>query len=206
MTSSLACRKATADEREVAAAVEGRLVVVVGWIAWRRSGRDPAGSVDAQSGALAQLVPDDSRALEAEELSAATIRFPLSSRTVIVERDPQGLSPAGIADTAQALQDVNRNLIEHVHAEGAYGITNAVPGCRSRASAAPRPSATCSTSPSSARRCGSAGREAYIRALDAPPAEFVGVTGAIPARAEQADLISGAAAADRARHRRASSP
>jgi RND superfamily putative drug exporter len=173
-----------------AAIVAARLAVVVGWIAIAALLVASVPSLsEAQSGALGQLVPAGSRALEAEELSAERFAFPLASRTVIVQRDPQGLPAARIARTARAIRDVNRNVIPHVHAEGAYGITNAIPGLPF---ARERSTANLSyllyvIEFSQALRV--RGAEAYIRALDVPPSEFVGITGAIPARAEQAELI-----------------
>src|SRR5688500_13986441 len=83
---------------------------------------------DAQTGALGQLVPANARAVEAEKLSAARFAFPLASRTVVVERHAAGQPAGRVAATAGAIARVNRNLIPHVHAEGAYGITNAIPG------------------------------------------------------------------------------
>ena len=72
---------------------------------------------------------------------------------------------------------------------GAYGITNAIPGLPF---ARERDTSNLSyllyvTHFSQALRV--RGAKAYIRGLDDPPAGFVGITGAIPARAEQADLI-----------------
>ena len=63
---------------------------------------------EAQTGALAQLVPADSRALEAEKLSASSFRFPLASRTVVVERDAGGLGAARVATTARLYEPERR--------------------------------------------------------------------------------------------------
>ena len=76
-----------------AAIVKGRVVVVVGWIAMAAFMAVVVPNlIDSQSGALGQLIPANSRAVEAEKLSAERFAFPLASRTVIVERDPQGMS------------------------------------------------------------------------------------------------------------------
>jgi RND superfamily putative drug exporter len=174
-----------------AAIVKGRVLVVVGWFALAALLAVTVPDLtDAQTGALAQLIPENSRAVEAEELSAERFAFPLASRTVIVEREPRGLSVARVANTARAIQAVNRNEIPHVHAEGAYGITNAISGLPFA-----RERGTASLSyllyvPKFSQALRVRGAEAYIRGLGDPPTEFVGITGAIPARAEQADLIS----------------
>jgi putative drug exporter of the RND superfamily len=172
------------------AIVAARVVVVVGWIAAATVvaiGLPTLG--EAQSDGLGQLVPADSRALEAEELSAELFAFPLSSRTVVVERSPEGLSAGQVADTARRIRDVNRNLIPHVHAEGAYGITNAVtslPFARERSTASlTYPLFVIEFSQALRVR----GAEAYVRAIEPPRPDYVGITGAIPARGEQAELI-----------------
>ena len=172
------------------AVVAARYLVVAGWVglAALMAVTVPA-LKDAQAGALGQLIPANSRAVEAEKLSADRFAFPLASRTVIVERAPGGLPPARVAATARTIAAVNRNLVPHVHAEGAYGITNAIPGLPF---ARERGSANLSyllyvTEFNQGLRV--RGAEAFIRALDVPPGEFAGITGAIPARAEQADLI-----------------
>ena len=190
-------------EAFAAAIVSARLVVVAGWIAVAvlMAVSVPTLS-EAQSGALGQLIPADSRAIEAEELSAERFAFPLASRTVVVERDPEGLSAGRVAATARAIRDVNRNVIPHVHAEGAYGITNAIPGL---SFARERDTANLSyllyvagVQPGAA---GAGRRGLHTRA----GRSAVGVRGHHrrdpgPRRAGRPDR--GAAAADRARHRR----
>ena len=172
------------------AVVAARVLVVAGWIAAATFMAVSLPTLsEAQSGALGQLVPADSRALEAEELSAELFAFPLSSRTVVVERSPEGLSAAQLADTARRIRDVNRNLIPHVHAEGAYGITNAfggLPFARERGTASlTYPLYVADFSQGLRVR----GAEAYIRAIEPPRPDHVGMTGAIPARHEQAKII-----------------
>ncbi len=170
--------------------VAARWFVVVGWIALAGLMVFTVPNLkDAQSGALGQLIPANSRAIQAEKLSAERFAFPFASRTVVVEREADGLPAARVAATARAILAVNRNEIPHVHAEGAYGITNAIAGL---SFARERDTTTLSyllyvTKFSQALRV--RGAEAYIRGLDPPASEFVGITGAIPARAEQADLI-----------------
>jgi RND superfamily putative drug exporter len=172
------------------AIVAARLLIVAGWIV-------AAGVMavalptlrEAQSGALGQLVPADSRALEAEKLSADLFAFPLASRTIVVERDPTRLSASRLAATARLIADVNRDRAPGIRAAGAYGVTNAVarlPFARERG-----------TTALSALLFGLefnqnervAGARAYMAALRAPSGSFVGISGAIPARVEQAHLI-----------------
>lgn len=85
---------------------------------------------EAQTGALTQTVATDSRAVEAERLSAELFAFPLASRTLIVQRDPGGLPAERLALTARRLAQANgRGALPVPRAPlGAYGITNAIPG------------------------------------------------------------------------------
>ena len=144
---------------------------------------------EAQTGALKQLVPADSRALEAEKLSAELFRFPLASRTAILERDGGGLPATRVTTAAGLIDDINHHRLPAARAAGAYGVTNAgvrLPFARERDTATVS-SLLFGLEASQRRRVAGAG--GYVRALDAPPSSYVGVTGVIPARAEQAELI-----------------
>ena len=172
------------------AVVAGRWLVVAGWLAIAVVMTISLPTLrEAQTGALGQLVPADSRALEAEKLSAERFRFPLSSRTTVVERDAGGLAASRVLATQRLIDDVNHGRARGVRADGAYGITNAIPGlpfARERDTTA-LSALLFGLDFNQNRRV--AGARAYVRALDAPPSSFVGATGAVPARAEQAALI-----------------
>ena len=78
--------------------VAARVPIVVGWIVAAVAMALVLPTLrEAQTGALGQLVPADSRALEAEKLSATSFRFPLASRTAVVERDAGGLGAERVA-------------------------------------------------------------------------------------------------------------
>ena len=171
--------------------VAARLLIVGGWIAVAVVMAMALPTLhEAQTGALGQLVPADSRALEAEKLSAELFRFPLASRTVVAERDARGLPASRVIATGRLAADVNRGRVPDARAAGAYGVTNAVldvPFARERDTTA-LSFLLFPTDFSQNKRL--AGAHAYVKALEAPPSSFVGVTGAIPARAEQAHLIT----------------
>ena len=173
------------------AIVSARLVIVGGWIVIAVVMATSLPNLhEAQTGALGQLVPADSQALEAEKLSAERFRFPLASRTVIVERDPGGLPAGRVLAAERLLEQVNRHEVPDVHAEGVYGITNALlrlPFAREHDTTT-LSALLFDLDFSQNRRV--SGARAYVKALDAPPSSFVGITGAVPARAEQAQLIS----------------
>lgn len=171
--------------------VSARLFIVGGWIALAVTTAIALPTLEeAQTGALGQLVPANSRALEAEKLSASLFAFPLASRTVVVERDPAGLPVRRITATTRLIADVNRHVDRTVRAAGAYGVTNAVPRlsfARERRTTALSYLLFPLEFNQNARVRGA---QRYVTALGAPPESAVGVTGAIPARAAQADLIT----------------
>ena len=172
------------------AIVAARFPIIVGWIATAVVMVLALPTLrEAQTGALGQLVPADSRALEAEKLSATSFRFPLSSRTVVVERDPGGLSADRVAATVRLINDVNERRVPGVRAAGAYGVANSIPRltfARERGTTAVS-SLLFGLDFNQNARVASARR--YAAALEAPGGSDVGITGAIPARAEQAELI-----------------
>jgi putative drug exporter of the RND superfamily len=172
------------------AVVAARFPIIIGWMAAAAVMASTLPTLrEAQAGALGQLVPADSRALEAEKLSASSFRFPLASRTAVVERHAAGLGPLRVARTTRLILDVNEHRLPGVHAAGAYGVANSLPGLsftRERDTTAVS-SLLFELDRNQNARVASARR--YAAALDAPPGSFVGITGAVPARAEQAELI-----------------
>jgi putative drug exporter of the RND superfamily len=172
------------------AIVAARFLIVVGWVAAAVAMVLALPTLrEAQTGALGQLVPAGSSALEAEKLSASSFRFPLASRTVVVERDAEGLGAERVTATARLIADVNEHRVEGVPAAGAYGVANSIPRL-----AFNREQNTTALSAllfpidfNQNARVRAA--ERYAAALAAPPGSFVGITGAIPARAEQAEVI-----------------
>jgi putative drug exporter of the RND superfamily len=170
--------------------VAARFPIIIGWIvAAALMGFMLPTLREAQTGALGQLVPADSRALEAEKLSATSFRFPLASRTVVVERDADGLGPPRLEATARLIANANEQRVPGVRAAGAYGVANSIPRLgftRERGTTA-LTSLLFTIDFNQNERVASARR--YAAALQAPAGSYVGITGAIPARAEQAVLI-----------------
>lgn len=82
---------------------------------------------EAQTGALGDLVPNDAEALDAELRSYELFSFPLLSRTIVVQRDPDGLSAAAQARVAQRALEINREVHPELRGVvGALAITNAL--------------------------------------------------------------------------------
>lgn len=178
-------------ERFARIVVGARVAIVTGWIAVAVTAALLLPSLEeAQTGALGDLVPIGAEAIEAEQRSAELFLFPFSSRTVVVQRDPDGLTTEQLVRTAARVTEVNRNVLPELRdAAGAYGITNAIPGL----SFAREDGTTAVSALLFNLDIGQVGRtrraENFMEALGSSPGTFAGVTGVIPARAAQAEAI-----------------
>ena len=65
----------------------------------------------AQTGSLGDLVANDAEAIDTEVRSVELFRFPVLSRTVIVERMPGGLPPDAVAEIFGRTVDIGLNAI-----------------------------------------------------------------------------------------------
>jgi RND superfamily putative drug exporter len=109
----------------------GRLVVrlrwpiVVAWVAAAALATIALPTIEeAQTGALGDLVPASSEALDTELRSNELFGFPVLSRTIVVQRDPGGLSPAAQAATLERAVAINRGALPDVaRAGGAIPVT-----------------------------------------------------------------------------------
>jgi RND superfamily putative drug exporter len=147
---------------------------------------------ESQRGALGDLVPNDAEAIDAEVRSAELFGFPLLSRTIVVQRDPGGLDPIAQAATVKRVVAINRDSLPGLErVGGAIPVLNTVfvpPFTRERATTA----VTYLYFPpdvGAGDRAELGGRVSAHAERSASEA-FTGVTGAIPARAAQADLIA----------------
>jgi len=170
-----------------------RWPIALGWIAAAALATVLLPSIkESQTGALGDLVPNDAAAIDAELRSAELFGFPLLSRTIVVQRDPDGLSAAAQASTVSRAAALNRNTLPGLdRVGGAIPVLNTVsipPFTRERGTTAitylffePEVGA--------AERIALAERVAE-RARAVAPGTFTGVTGALPARETQSELIS----------------
>lgn len=171
-----------------------RWLVVAAWVA----GAVVAGMFlptieQAGTGALGALIPKDADAVKAEIASKTEFGFPLLSRTLLVERDPHGLSAVQQARVVRHAAQLTRGrLAGFDDVAGAIPLTNALgrpPFSRERSTTAItylffRPAV-------SARRRKAAGERLAGEVVQPPAGTFAGVTGQAPARATQADAILG---------------
>jgi RND superfamily putative drug exporter len=146
---------------------------------------------ESQTGALGDLVPDDAAALDAELRSAELFGFPLLSRTIVVQRDPEGLEPVTQAATLNRTVSINRDVLEDVERiGGAIPVLNtfAVPPF-TRENATTAVTYLFFTPDMGINDRVVLAERVRVRAERVEPSSFTAVTGAIPAREAQSDLI-----------------
>ncbi len=175
--------------------VRARVFVIVAWIAAAVAVTLALPTIrQAQVGALGDLVPNDATAIEAERRSNELFGFPLISRTLVVERRGQGLSLERRAEVAAHAARVNLGRDPGLRSvAGALPVSNAFgrpPFSRER-------STTAVTFLFFEPDIGQIGRTGLARRFAEEragplPGGSVGVTGAIPARYEQARVIEDA--------------
>ncbi len=175
------------------AVVALRWPIVAAWIAAAVLATVALPSIEeSQIGALGALVPSHSDALDAELRSSELFGFPLLSRTVVVQRDPRGLSADAQASTVARAVALDRNTFPGLERiGGAIPVLNTVsvpPFTRENGTTAVsflyfRPDVGSGERLDLAERLRRA-------AQSSDPRSFTGVTGAIAAREEQSRLIS----------------
>ncbi len=172
--------------------VRGRLAIVVGWVAIAVGVTFGLPSIrEAQVGALGDLVPAGAEAIKTEQRSAELFRFPLLSRTILVARDPDGLSPAAQGLILQSTVELNRGNLPLLRETRGYPVSNAfgvAPLVRERSTTMLVP-LLFPPSVGQNGRIAAARRLADDYVSPAAPGAFVGATGAIAARGQQADVI-----------------
>ncbi len=146
---------------------------------------------EAQVDSLGDLVPNEAAAIDAERRASELFGFPLLSRTVIVQRDPDGLSLAAQRDVIARVVSLNRKELPGLTGiAGAYAAVNSFgkpPFSKER-------STTAISYLFFPPDIGQGGRRSLAQRLIerhiAEPADgTVGITGAVPARVAQADAI-----------------
>jgi RND superfamily putative drug exporter len=172
--------------------VRGRVVIVVGWILIAIVVTIGLPSIrEAQVGALGDLVPAGAEAIATEQRSSELFAFPVLSRTIVVVRDPAGLSLESQARVAERTVELDRANLPMLRQTRGYLFTNAfgvAPLVRERSTTTLVP-LLFPPSIGQNGRVAAARRLANDHLAPAAPGAFVGVTGAIAARAQQADII-----------------
>jgi putative drug exporter of the RND superfamily len=185
-------RSPSISGRVAGAVVRARWLVVAFWLAASVYVAVALPTIrEAQVGALGDLVPRSADALKAELRSAELFRFPLLSRTLVVQRDPEGMGAGEQARVARRTVALNTDEYPGLRRiAGALPVTNTLgrpPFARER-------STTAITyllfRPEVDRDARHRLAERLIERRIAPRYDgFAGVTGAVAARAQQAEVI-----------------
>ena len=167
-----------------------RWFVLAGWFVATALLTAFAPSLGAGGDQLASIIPLDSPAIRAEARSLAAFGFPLSSRTAVVQRDPDGMSPFTQAAAVLEAVSVDQQPQQYPLL-GALPLTNAlavVPGARESGTAV---LTYLFMDPSSSFASQAAAAQRYIREhLSHDGDAVVGVAGSVPARAAQAGIVA----------------
>ncbi len=170
-----------------------RWLVILGWLALAVLAHSFLPSIkEAGNGSLGSLVPQNSDAIKAEKVSKTRFGFPLLSRTLIVQRDPEGLSAGKQLDTVRLAAALTRGRVPgYSRIKGALPVTNALgapPFSRERSTTAITflffdPGANAYVRTSEADR--------LVKRHVAPPSTkgIAGVTGLAPAQVERTNIV-----------------
>jgi RND superfamily putative drug exporter len=169
-----------------------RFPIVVAWIAGAVAATLLLPSLAEGDGApLGGLIAEDSEAVQARQRSAEHFTVPVLAETAVVQRDPQGLSDEAqrrVFDRAAAIAEQ----------PGRDGIAFALPITNTeRLFPGSRESSTTAITYLFFEPGTSIGDQRFLaedfaaREIAAPDDHLVGVTGAAPARVEEADQIAG---------------
>lgn len=138
---------------------------------------------------LASIIPQDSAAIRAEIRSVELFGFPLSSRTAVVQRDPEGLSVFVQAESVLEALAIDQST-PPPPLLGAIPLTNSIP----MGSRMGEQNTTVLTNlfmdPGSSFASQQRAAQRYVAEnLSRPQDHVVGITGSVPARAEQARIV-----------------
>lgn len=178
------------SERYAALVVRRRWWVIAGWLLILLFCllRPPLAEPSADD--AANIIPLDSPALLAEQRSFEHFGFPLSSRTTVVQRDPGGLSPYVEGESVLDAIGVDQHEQDYPLL-GALPLPNAVRITPTQAEQDTTILTYLFMDPLSSFSSQSSAAHRYIgEHLDRADDHVVGVTGSVPARNQQASLLS----------------
>lgn len=169
-----------------------RWVIVLFWVAVAVAGTVWLPSITAERGNdLGGLIPKDNAAIRTEIRLLEAFNFPLSSRTVVVQRDPGGLSAFAQADSLLAATTVNQQPRQSGSLLlGALPLPNTSRLFPSASESGTTVLTYLFVSPRASFAQQQQTAQQYVREhLTDPEDHVIGVTGSIPARAEQGRLV-----------------
>ncbi len=170
-----------------------RYPIIAAWIAaaiWMTLSLPSIG--EGKGGELGGIVPDHSDAVRAEKASLNQFDFPLSSRTMIIERNPAGLSPKEQATVIRRdLQLTRRHTPPFNELRGALPVPNTLPVLPFATEQGTAVLSYLFTPPAlGATKTTVLAEQLASHRRAQGPAPEVEATGTIPAQIEQGSLIS----------------
>ncbi len=170
--------------------VAGRWVIILGWVAIALACQSLLPLHAAGSGSLNGLMSGDTPAVDAEKRSLELFGFPLIARTVVVQRDEDGISPYLQARTVVRAVAVDRGVAGDVSPIlGALPLTNTLglfPGSKE----ADTTSLTYLLfAPDATLGARTRAAQDYADRFFTDRDQVVGVTGSAPARSLQGSII-----------------
>ncbi|NHA69628.1 MMPL family transporter [Phycicoccus flavus] len=177
------------SRRYARVAMRLRWVVIVGWVGLLLLAlygpQPPSNGND-----LASIIPQDSAAISAEIRSVDLFGYPLNSRTAVVQRDPRGLSVFVEAESVLDALAVNQSP-QDPPLLGALPLTNAIPLGGPMGERNTTVLTNLFMDPRSSFVSQQRSAEQYVTLnLGRPDDHVVGITGSVPARAEQARIVA----------------
>ncbi len=167
-----------------------RWLVIAAWLVLIAAVTVAAPFLGAGGDQLASVIPLDSPAIRVELRSMSAFGFPLSSRTVVVQRDPGGLSVYTQAESVLDALSIDQHP-QPYPLLGAIPITNTRPLFPATGEQGTAVLTYLFMDPSSSLPRQHAAAQRYIDTfLNQPGDHVIGVAGSVPARAEQARLIT----------------
>ncbi len=166
-----------------------RWSVIVGWLVLVTATTVLAPAFGSGGDQLANVIPLDSPAIQAELRSVEAFGYPLSSRTVVVQRKVDGLSLYTQAESVLDAISIDQTP-QPYPLLGALPVTNAAPFFPSTGETNTAVLTYLFMNPTSSFHQQQRAAEDYVhRFLDSPNDHVVGVAGSVPARAQQARLV-----------------
>ena len=139
---------------------------------------------------LRGLLPEDTPAIETELRSVELFGFPLSGRTVVVQRDEAGLSAFDQSRTVVRAVDATLNPLSATPSlRGALPITNALGAFPSSSERSTTALTYLLFDPDVSFGAQTRTARTYATEVLEPRDEVVGITGSVPARAAQGGII-----------------
>lgn len=167
-----------------------RHLIVLGWVGAAVAAAQLPGAPGGETEGLEGFVPESSVAVRTEAESLAEFGFPLVSRTVLVQRDPAGLSPY---DQARAvLRAVALTQGEYPGADpllGGLPVTNTLALFPSSSERGTTVVTYLFARPDSGLGSRTRAADRFATRHLGPDEAYVGVSGSVPARVAQARIL-----------------